>query len=548
MTRPNILWITTHDINPHLGAYEGTWPGAEYAVTPNLDRLAAEGALYENAFASAPVCAPSRSAIMTGCHPSAIGTLHMRTKAVPPPEVRLFTEYFREAGYYTTNNVFTDFQVQTPRTAFDDCSTEAHWRNRPTPETPFLAIFHSKITHESQIYLDDEDFAAATARVEDDERHNPDTAPLPPYYPDTAVFRQAWARYSDLVTQMDHWVGDLLRDLDDDGLTESTLVVFWSDHGLGMPRGKRWVHEAGLREPLLVRWPSVLAPGTRRTELVHLLDLAPTMLTACGLPVPEHMHGRPLLDGAGNHLAPNRYTFGARDRIDEQMDASSTVRDERYRYIRNAHPDRSPMQHSEYPDRMSTWREMRLLAFEEANQIARGERRSRFDDLQRSVVGPTKPAEELYDVQADPHETVNLSADPSRTADLDRLRAALDEWTAAYGAMSAIPEHELHETWRPGGRMQVTSAPQVVEVAGAFEATCETPGASIGWTTDPPRPVRPLTDLEEVIGAPEDDGRHWHLYHRPVRRDEAPRIWFRAWRLGFEPSSAVAVGGARNQA
>lgn len=543
MERPNVLWISTHDINPHLGAYRGVWPGAEYAVTPHLDALAAEGVVYENAFASAPVCAPSRSSIMTGCHPSAIGTLHMRTKAVPPPDVRLFTEYFRAAGYYTTNNVFTDFQVQTPRTAFDDCSETAHWRDRPSPETPFFSLFHSKITHESQIYLDDDAFAAATSGLSEADRHDPAAAPLPPYYPDTPVFREAWARYSDLVTQMDLWVGDLLRQLEEDGLAESTIVVFWSDHGLGMPRGKRWVHEAGLREPLIVRWPSVLTPGERRTELVHLLDLAPTMLTACGIPVPEHMHGRPVLDQDGRHLDPNRYTFGARDRIDEAMDASLTVRDERFRYIRHAHPDRSPMQHSEYPDRFSTWRELRRLAFEEANQVARGEVRSRLDPVQRALVGPGKPAEELYDVASDPHETVNLAHEPAHEADLARLRLALDAWVEQYGEMWALPEEELHARWRPDGRPQVAEAPELTVDDGVVVARCATPGASIGWTTDPPGPVRPLTDLEVVIGAPEDDGRHWHLYHRPVELDAGARIWFRAWRLGYDAGPEVEVAG-----
>ena len=449
--RPNIVWISTHDINPHLGAYRGVWPGAEFAVTPNLDRLAAQGVLYENAFASAPVCAPSRSAIMTGCHPSAIGTLHMRTKAVPPPEVRLLPEYFRAAGYYTTNNVFTDFQVQTPRTAFDDCSDTAHWRNRPDPDVPFFALFHSKITHESQIYLDDEQFAAATARVPAAARHDPAEAPVPPYHPDNAVFREAWARYHDLVTQMDAWVGDLLRELEEDGLAENTIVVFWSDHGPGLPRGKRWVHEAGLREPLLVRWPAALAPGARRTELVHLLDLGPTMLTAAGLDVPRHMHGRSLLTRERTLCAPNEYVFGARDRIDEQVDASLTVRDERFRYIRHAHPDRSAMQHSEYPDRFSTWRELRRLAFEEAQQIARGGRPDLLDAAQRSIAAPSKPAEELYDVRADPHEIRDLARDPAFAEELGRLREVLDRWAEEHAGTWDVAEADLHAAWWPDG-------------------------------------------------------------------------------------------------
>src|ERR687893_2735576 len=157
--RPNILWITTHDISPDLGCYAGVWPGAEYAHTPNLDRLAAEGARYDNAFAVAPVCAPSRSAIITGMYPTAIGTMHMRSRAVPPPEVRCFPEYLRAAGYYCTNNAFTDHQFQTPVSVYDDFGPQAHWRNRPDPDQPFFATFHGMITHESQIHVTDELFA-----------------------------------------------------------------------------------------------------------------------------------------------------------------------------------------------------------------------------------------------------------------------------------------------------------------------------------------------------------------------------------------------------
>ncbi|MCU1437045.1 MAG: sulfatase [Naasia sp.] len=537
--RPNVLWISTHDINPDLGAYRGVWPGAQYADTPHLDGLAAEGALYEHAFASAPVCAPSRSAILTGCHPTAIGTIHMRTKAATPPEVRLLPEYFREAGYYTTNNVFTDFQVQTPPTVFDECSTGAHWRNRPDPDQPFFAMFHSSITHESRLYLDEEDFATATADVSPERRHDPALAPLPPYHPDTEVFRTTWARYADLITQMDSWAGELLHQLDEDGLADDTIVVFWSDHGAGMPRAKRWLREAGLRVPLMLRWPGRVEPG-RRPELVHLLDLAPTMLQACGIAVPDHMHGRPIRDAAGGPLAPNEHVFGARSRIDEQEDDSLTVRDQRFRYVRHAHPDRSPMQHSEYPDRFATWRELRALAFADAQAIAGGVAGRVLDAPQRSVLAAGRPAEELFDLEADPYEVDDLAGAPTFSGELDRLRGALDAWLAVQPLPWPISEAELLEAWRPGGTQQRTADPELSIGGRDATAACATPGASIGWTTDEPGPLRERSEVEIVTGAPEDDGRHWNLYTGPVRLgDRAVR--FRAWRLGFEPSDEVIV-------
>jgi N-sulfoglucosamine sulfohydrolase len=539
--RPNILWISTHDINPHLGAYAGVWPGADQAVTPNLDALADDGVRFDTAFAAAPVCAPSRSAIITGCYPTAIGTMHMRTKAVPPPEVALFTEYLRAAGYYTTNNWFTDFQVEVPPTAFDECSERAHWRNRPEPDTPFFAAFHGMVTHESSIYLDDEAFAAATSHVRPEQRHDPDDVELPPYHPDTPVFRRSWARYLDLITEMDHWVGELLAQLDEDGLRDDTIVVFWSDHGLGMPRAKRWAHEAGLREPLIMRWPTVIPPGTVRTEIVQLLDLAPTMLAAVGLDVPDHMHGAPLIDHRGEFLNPNTYAFGGRDRMDEQQDSARTVRSDRYRYIRNAHPDRSELQHNDYADHLETWSEFRRLAFEEAGQLARGERPDLLSDLQRRIVAPSKPAEELYDIVDDPHETENLAEDARYAAVLEELRRALDEWTERYGDLGLVPESELSEAWRPGGVPRVTARPDVTLEAGWIAASCATEGASLGWTTERPAAEPEPAAWKQSLGLPRTGGRRWHLYTGPFEVPDATTVSIGAWRLGFEPSEIVDV-------
>jgi arylsulfatase A-like enzyme len=542
--RPNVLWITTHDINPHLACYDGVWPGAGYAVSPHLDRLASEGARYDNAFVTAPVCSPSRSSVITGCYPTAIGTMHHRTSAVPPPEVRLLPEYFRAAGYYTTNNFLTDYQVMVPPTALDECSRTAHWRNRPTPGTPFFATFHGYITHESQIYVDDEQFAASTRHVADEHRHDPARAPLPPYYPDTPVFRRAWARYSDLITEMDYSVGEILRQLADDGLAESTIVVFWSDHGLGMPRGKRWVNETGLRVPLIVRWPGKIAPGTVRCELVSLMDLAPTMLKMCGLPVPGHMHGVPVIDAGGVMPdTPHEYVFGARDRMDEQEDNSRTVRDSRYRYIHHLHPDRSPMQYCSYPDHLATWQELRELYRAEADQLANGEPRDKLTPLQRSLITAAKPEHELYDLLADPHEETNLADDPKYGDVVGRLSAALAAWRESVGDLGDAPEDELVEAWRPGGKRQLTERPRVQCTEGRVTADCATPGSSIGWTTiqaaEAGQDLR-LGKWARAVGFA-DDGRRWQIYTGPLEAPAGTRLYLRAWRLGFDPSEEVAV-------
>jgi uncharacterized sulfatase len=538
--RPNILWVTTHDINPHLGAYASVYPGAEAAVTPNLDRLAEEGVRFDRAFATAPVCAPARSSIVTGMFPTAIGTMHMRSRAVPPECVRLLPEYFREAGYYTTNNWFTDFQMDVPPTVYDDCSPTAHWRNRRDPDQPFFAEFHGSITHESQLYLDDDTFTARTAHVADSDRHDPDTVTLPPYHPDTDVFRRSWARYLDLITEMDHWVGGILADLEQDGLAKNTIVVFWSDHGLGMPRAKRWAYDSGLHEPLIIRWPGVIHPASVHDDLVHIMDLAPTMLTAAGLSVPPHMQAVPLLQENGWVERPNAYVYGSRDRMDEQEDTSRTVRDRRFRFIRNFHPDRSPMQHCDYPDQLQTWTELRRLAFTEASQLGRGETPNNLTPTQRRLVAPSKPVEELYDLEQDPHEITNLVDDPQYTEDLQRLRAALDEWIARTGDRGLIPERELVETWRPGGRKQVTAAPILHEAGTQQSATSSTPGAHVAYTTDPPADVvaDPLT---AATGMPVQDGRQWTLLPTGTPMPATRPLWLKAWRLGYEGSLEVLL-------
>lgn len=543
-TPVNVVWITCHDIGPDLGCYRGVAPGTEYARTPHLDRLAAEGVRFDHAFAAAPVCAPSRSAIITGTFPTAIGTMHMRSKAVPPPEIRCFPEYLRAAGYYCTNS-FTDYQFHAPVTVWDDVRPTAHWRDRGDPARPFFCVFHSGLTHESQIYVDDAAFARNTACLTSEERHDPAQAPIPPYYPDSDVFRTAWARYSDNVTAMDHWAGDILRDLDADGLRESTLVIFWSDHGRGMPRAKRWPYDSGLRQPLLARWPGRIAPATIRTDMVYLMDLGPTVLTAAGLPIPGYMHGRPLFDATGTDPGERRvYAFGGRDRMDEAEDTMRTARDDRFRYIRNYHPDRPYFLHLDYAEPFSTWRELRRLRFEEANQLGSGEDPNLLTPVQRCFLATTRPAEELYDLSRDPHETENLADDPGHAAELARLRVALDEWQRTYGDLGLLPEANLVRQWRPDGRMQVTADPIIHRVGDRLTVTCATDGASIGWTLDPPRETesdRAPTFIVQRIGDPDTGNRYWNLYHEPFIAPPGAMIWFRAQRLGYRPSADVAV-------
>jgi len=276
--------------------------------------------------------------------------------------------------------------------------------------------------------------------------------------------------------------------------------------------------------------------------VVSLMDMAPTMLSLAGLPIPEHMHGTVAIDTTGASTAANEYVFSGRDRMDEQQDSSRTVRDKRFRYTRHRHPDRSGMQHHEYADKFSTWAEFRRLAFEEANQLAVGETPSKMTPLQRAVVAATKPVEELFDIFTDPHEERNLANDPGHRDDLERMRAALDGWHERIDDLADMPEADLAASWRPGGIAAATAPVEITtDEDGRVHATCATPGARIGWTTTPensePHPMA-AHPMARMMGV-EPDGRDWQIYRGPL--ETAGTVWLKAWRIGYTPSEAVMV-------
>jgi uncharacterized sulfatase len=515
--RPSILWISTEDISPDLGCY-----GDSYAITPTLDRLASSGVRYTNAFSTAPVCAPSRSAIITGMYPTTIGSMHMRSKAVPPAGVKAFTEYLRAAGYYCTNNAKTDYNFEAPPanrppdTVWDDCSATAHWRNREDKSQPFFSVFNFTVTHESQVRVPDAQYQRNTARLKPGEFHDPAKAKLPPYYPDTPLVRKDWARYHDNITAMDYMVADLLKQLEEDGLAENTIVFFWGDHGRGLPRGKRFVYDSGLRVPLIVRWPGQIQSGTTSDELVCLFDLGPTALSIAGVPIPAHMQAQAFL--GPQKKAPRQYAFAHRDRMDEVYDMTRSVMGRQYHYIRNFHPDRPYFQYLDYLEEMPTMKEMRRRHKEHMNAL-NPDYGKVLSPAQLLLMGPTKPPEEFYDVKADPHEINNLASDPKHQATLKQMRAALDKWQKDTNDLGLVPELELRERMRPGGVWQKVAAPSAEKTAAGetfkVKLASATEGASIAYTTD------------------EGAKPHWRLYSGPLTLKRGMTLRFKACRLGY---------------
>ncbi len=530
-SRPNIVWISNEDMSPRLGVY-----GDKVARTPVLDRLARESIRYTNVFATAPVCAPSRAAIITGMYQTTLGAQHMRTTedrvpelpgpylAVPPFYVKAFPEYLRAAGYYTTNRVKTDYQFGEPFTIWDEVNQKAHWRNRRDPKQAFFSVFNLTVTHESQ------SFPSSPARKGKPLVTNPAAIDVPPYYPDTPAVREELARMYDNIADMDGQVGEILKQLADDGLAENTIVIYWSDHGDGVPRAKRSLYDSGLRVPLMIRWPkslgSTATPGSTSNELVSLVDLAPTVLALAGVEIPTHLPGRVLV-GPKAGTAPE-LVFAARDRMDTEYDMMRSARDGRFLYIRNFSPELPYAGHITYRNQSAIMQEWFRLQAE-----------GKLTGPAALWMRTSRPAEELYDTRTDPHQIHNLSAEPTHRATLERLRRAVTDWMARSHDQGLVNEPEMIQRMWPGGAQPETAQPYVLsrrdtEVQARRESMAiqspteiviyvPTQGASIGYTTDDgPNP-------------------RWRLYTGPIRVEGPMTLRAKAIRYGYKESAEARV-------
>jgi len=407
--KPNILWITCEDIGPALGCY-----GDEYADTPNLDTLASEGILYRNAFATAPICAPARSCLITGLYATSLGTQHLRSDIPVPADLKILPQYLRDVGYYCTNNSKTDYNF-SPEGRWDENSSTAHWRNRPDGQ-PFFSVFNYGMTHEGNANSSDEKILAGLEK-----RHDPAKAVLPPYYPDTPEMRSIWARQYDLISVWDKQIGEFIRQLEEDGLLDDTIIFAFSDHGYGLPRYKRWLYNTGLQVPFIVRIPDKYKhlvktnPGEENDELVSFVDFAPSVLQLAGLPAPEIMEGLPFL---GRKIPkPRTYIYGARSRADDAFDVSRAIRDKRYIYIRNFMPHLPYIQDALiFGDQKRTFKELRRV------------RNSSGLPPAGEAMWVPKPVEELYDLQDDPFELNNLAGSPQHQNIKQQLRDKLFDW------------------------------------------------------------------------------------------------------------------------
>ncbi|MFH4967713.1 sulfatase [Gaetbulibacter sp. M240] len=526
--KPNILWIVCEDISPTLSFY-----GDSTAHTPNLDKLANESLVYDNAFATVGVCAPCRSSIITSMYPTTIGTMHMRTgqdvqswgnrsyktreelgrnditgkpirqySAVIPPEVKCFTEYLRADGYYCTNNQKTDYQFAAPVTAWDENNRKAHWRNRPEGK-PFFSVFNIDDTHESKLWKH-EDLPLTI---------NPDSVYVPPYFPDNAASKHMVARNYSNIELMDAKVGAILKELEEDGLYDNTIVFFYSDHGGPLPREKREIYDSGLKTPFLIK--DINNKTTGRTDrLISYVDLGATVLSLAGVKPPEYMEGKAF---RGKYDSQRRdYVFGSSDRFDEYSDRIRSVRNKQFLYLRNYFPELP-----KYKD-VSYRKQIPMMS-----NFLKLEKEGKLNEVQHGWF-ETKTKEELYDCNKDPFNINNLADDPIYADILNDMRTAFGDHYEDRADMGQMPEAKLIDIMWPNFKQPKTEHPTILDNNGKVAIQCATEGASIAYIISD-SPDKKL-DLNS----------HWQLYTKPFSVVKGKYVYSMAQRIGFKESPIVA--------
>lgn len=419
---PNIVWITSEDHGPHMGCY-----GDKFARTPNIDKLAKKGMIFTRAWSNAPVCAPARTTIISGLYPTSTGSEHMRSLTRLPAHMHMFPHYLRLLGYYCSNRVKEDYNLEKTGKVWDDSSAKAHYKNRKEGQ-PFFAVFNSTKSHESQIRNPKVKLVSDVMKVR-----------IPAYHPDTPEVREDWTRYYDTIALVDADAGEILRELEALGLLEDTIIIYFADHGSGMPRTKRMPLNCGLHVPFVVYFPENwkhLAPpgyqaGGRLDRLISFVDLAPTMLSIAGQEPPDWMQGRAF---AGKHIGKaNEYLFGFRGRMDERYDLQRSVTDGRYVYLRNYMPHLPAGQHLDYQMQTKTTQVWKKL-FDQG----------KLNEAQSLFWKAPRPVDELYDLHHDPDEVKNLAASREHVAILEKLRKAHVDHVLAVRDVGFLPEDEIH--------------------------------------------------------------------------------------------------------
>lgn len=462
LTKPNIIWLIAEDISPALGCY-----GDSLATTPNLDKLASTGVVFTNAWSTAPICAPSRSCLISGLYATSLGTQHLRSEVNFPAQLKRLPELLKESGYFTTNRDKTDYNFSAEG-MFDHWSSETTpWRHRQVGQ-PFFSFINIGPSHEGTVN-NLETYKNLTKDLAPELFHDPDKIKLPPYYPDSHETRDVWAHYYDILTVLDKNVGALLDSLKKDNLMDETIIFFIADHGFGMPRYKRWLNKTGMNVPLILHVPEKyrhlvgeFQEGGKTDELVSFIDMVPTTLSLAGAEIPSYLEGKPFL--GANLQSKRQYAFGARDRADDMVEMSRSVTDGRYIYIRHFMPHLPYVQSGYiYSDEKEAFKALRKLHLE-----------GKTTAEQEKLWNP-KPIEELYDLEADPSETNNLAMDKTVSEIKRNLKNELHSWMLTHKDLGLLAESEYmirssqsspYEYARNSGQYQVDKILQAAERVG----------------------------------------------------------------------------------
>ncbi|MGY6648025.1 sulfatase-like hydrolase/transferase [Wenyingzhuangia sp. IMCC45574] len=535
--RPNILWLVTEDMGAYIPAF-----GDNTIETPNLSKLAKEGVVYPNLYSTCGVCAPSRAAIATGMYPSSIGANHMRTtsntkitglpkyESVPPAAVKMVSELLRSEGYYCTNNYKEDYQFRAPVTAWDESSAYAHWRNRKKDQ-PFFSIFNFTTTHESGLFepygirnIEARHYQAGDRAFKWEKGKTlPSKTPIhlskdtqfkiPPYLPNTQVVKNdLWKLYNN-IAEMDHQVGAVLKQLEDDGLLENTIIFFYGDHGGPLPREKRLIYDSGLNTPMIIRFPNKKNAGLKDMQLISFVDFAPTLLSIIGVQPKPYLQGQAFL-GKYKSKEKRKYIHAAVDRLDEVTDAIRAVRDDRFKYIRNYRPNQQYYLPLAYREKIPSMQE--LLKLRDTGML---------NEQQMQWFRKNKPKEELFDCYLDPNELNNLADDPTYANKIKELSLEMDQWLNSINDTPNLPEIELiKKLWSGNDVKPLTQNPEIIFKNGLVTINCKTEGASIGYR---------VKDKANKLF------KSWSVYKEPFRVLTNTTIEIKAHRIGYKPSKTV---------
>ena len=506
---PNIVWLVAEDQSPEFFPVYGD----STVKLPIIESLAKDAIVFNNAYTPAPVCAPARSAIITGLYPTTLGTHNMRTynsykkeneptigipsySPIVPKGVKMFPQYLRKIGYYTSNNSKEDYNFKKTDGVWDDSSSNAHWKNRAAGQ-PFFAVFNFGISHESQIWEQgDNDILVDQKLVQ-----------IPPYFPDTHEIRKDIAvNYSNLI-RLDKKIGKIINELKQEGLYEKSIIFFYSDHGGPFPRHKRSLYETGIKVPLVIKFPYSKYGGTENNNFISFIDYAPSILSLVGIKPPDVMQGKAQFGKFKvNDKVP--YIFAASDRFDEKVDRLRAVRYNNFKYIRNFNPKISNAIPVSYREQMPMMRELNKLWKE--NLLKR--------DHSLWFKTP-KPKEELYDLNKDPYELKNLAGEASLKDTLLFLRDVLDQWIINTNDLGEYSEKELIDKWVNGTKSKKLKSVSFKKKSGKIILNHFDSGSTILWKG-------------------ENDS-VWNIYSKPISYSK--QFITKAVRIGYEDSEQITI-------